>query len=250
MAQYAFINGISVIDQDNMNTLQTQQSFNLAVTGSAVITSTGAGIAEYTLADYYYAIKFTLTATTTVGRIEIEIDKDGTGADLVIELRDGTFSTTGTADGTLLISRTIPKEFIATTADYFSIPICLSLTAGDYWIIANKGGDSTNDIELIGEASASGTFEVARRAGVSGAWTTGQAQIHFIVYNNDSTAGDGQLIHEVYADTAFTNNYYDTEGYLTSQQRYIKAVDGSNGIRETMTYTVDSNGYITGGDLT
>jgi hypothetical protein len=248
MTQYAFVNGLSPIDEDNMNTLQTQQSFNLAVRGASIVDASNTGIAEYTLADYSYAMKFSITASKTVGRIEMHIDKDGTGADFEIELRDSAFNTSGTADGTLLISRLVPKEFIDTTADYFSIPICLDLTAGDYWIIAKKAGDSTNDIELIGEASASGTYDVARRAGTTGAWTTGQADIHFIVYDNDITAGDGQLIHEVYADTAFTNNYYDGDGYLAIQQRYIKAVDNSDGIRETMTYTV-VNGFITGGEL-
>jgi hypothetical protein len=249
MTQYAFKNGVSPIDQDNMNTLQTQQSFNLSVRGLALIDSSGAGITENTLADNNYAMKFTLTASKTIGRIELHIDKDATGEDLEIEIRDSTFNTSGTADGTLLISREVPKEFVATTADYFSIPICLDLTASDYWIIAKKAGDAVNDIELIGEASASATYPVAIRAGTSGAWTTGQNQIHFKIYDNDPTAGDGQLIHEVYANTVYTNNYYDTDGFIASQQRYIKAVDGSDGIRETMTYTI-VDGYIIGGDLT
>lgn len=246
---YSFTGDISVIDESTMNELLTQQSFNLAVRGAAVITSGGAGASEYTLSDYYYAMQFTLTATTTIGRIELEVDSDGNGADLVVELRDSAFSTTGSSDGVLLISRTVPHEFIDTTASTISIPICLELTAGTYWIIANKGGDAVNDVELIGEASANGSYPVARRAGTSGAWTTGQNQIHFTIYNNDSVAGDAQLVHEIYSDTALTNNFYDVDGYLSSQQRYIKAVDNSTGIRETMTYTLDSDGYIIGGVL-
>jgi hypothetical protein len=241
---YAFKDGVTVINQDNMNQLLSLQNFALIYEGTERDGKTGSGVAENNIANYSYCARFQLWESTTIGRVELHLDKDGAGADLVVQIRSGMAPSSG-ADGALLKEVVVPKEFIPTTAAYCSIPIGLSgLTSdGVYFLTVTRAGDSTNNISWVGEAAQDGSYPAYRRAGTSGAWTATNA-LHFRVFSGDS----GELVHSIYAGTGYTTVLYSNET-VSKVYRYLPPADGSaGGIRDVITYTWTGE-YLTGGTL-
>lgn len=244
MALSAFKDGLTIINQDNMNQLFSLQSFQLIYEGIERACFSGSGVVENSIADYSYCTRFTLTGSTEIGRIELEIDRDGTGADLVVEIRSGMTPASGT-DGTLLKQVVIPKEFIPTTKAYWSIPIGLSgLSAGgQYWLVVKRAGDATNKIDWIGETSQDASYPTYYRAGTSGAWTVRNA-LHFKVFSGES----GELIHSIYAGTGYTTVEYSGE-IVSKVYRYLPPADGPDGgIRDAITLNWTGE-YIKSGDV-
>lgn len=184
----AFVDGVSVLDKDTMNSLLEFQDFSIVYEGTSFDSKTGTGSTENSLADYNYAIRITATGTSEIGRITLNADKDGTGVDISWELRDSTWSNTGLNDGLLVASGLYPKEFIETTPTTINIPLAISgLTVGsNYWLIIKKAGSGTDKIDLIGESSQDAAHPVYRRSGTSGAWTLNNA-IQFNAYNWSET---------------------------------------------------------------
>lgn len=241
---YAFKDGVTVINQDNMNQLLSLQDFFLIYEGIERDSKTGTGVTENNTANYNYCARFQLWESTTIGRVELHLDKDGAGADLVVQIRSGMAPSSG-ADGALLKEVVVPKEFIPTTAAYCSIPIGLSgLTSdGVYFLTVTRAGDSTNNISWVGEAAQDGSYPAYRRAGTSGAWTATNA-LHFRVFSGDS----GELVHSIYAGTGYTTVLYSNET-VSKVYRYLPPADGpTGGIRDVITYTWTGE-YLTGGTL-
>lgn len=239
----AFKNLVSPYSENVMNTLLSLQPFALIYDGSQVDAKTGAGVAEFDCASYDHAIRFTATGVTEASRVELELIKNGEGADLTLEVRNG-FTTAG-ADGTLLKSVVLPKEFIPTGRSYWSIPLdCTGLTAGQqYWLIIRKAGDATNHFHLHGETTQDATHPAYRRAGTSGAWTAENA-IHFKVFSGES----GELKHGIYGQNGYTTVEYAGE-VISKVYRYLPPADGpAGGIRDVQTYTW-SGDYLKRGDV-
>ena len=107
---------------------------------------------ENNLANYSFCTRFTLTGSTEIGRVELEVDRDGNGADLILQIRSGMNPAAGN-DGTLLKQVVVPKEFIPTTKAYWSIPVGLAglTSGGQYWLVVLRAGDSVNKLDWIGE---------------------------------------------------------------------------------------------------
>ena len=188
---------------------------------------TGAGTSEYSLADFNYAIRFTASGTTEIARVELDLDRDGLGADLVLEIRSGLLAD-GSNDGTLLATISVPKEHLPDPKAYWSIPVNVrNLTAGAlYWLVVRRAGDATNKVDLVGEASANANYPVYRRAGTSGAWTTGQNAIHFCTYSGRT----GNLRHVLYTDSGGHETYvWDILGVFLRTYYWLPSVAG--GIR-------------------
>ena len=244
----AFVGGVSVLDADTMNSLVDLESYRTIYTGASVDSKTGAGATENSVADYNYAVRITATGTTELGYITMTVDGDGTKQDLDIELRDATWSNTGSSDGVLICTRKIPKEFIATTAGSELIPLGISgLTSGaNYWLIIKKSGDATNKLDLVGEASQDAAHPVYRRSATTGAWTLNNA-IHFNAYNF-TPATDADALAVYYGGGITTWMTYDVNGLITLIQYYVPAIDTSAGIRQTFT-PVTSGEYTLGGDV-
>lgn len=233
MAMYAFKNGVTVLDQENMNQLLSLQPFRLIYEGTQIDAKTGAGVVENSIAEYSYCTRFTLSGSTEISRIELELDKDGTGADLIVQIRQGMNPAAG-IDGTLLKQVVVPKEFIPPSATYWSVPIALSglTSGGQYWLVVMRNGDAVNDIEWIGETEIDENYPAYKRAGDSGNWTTTNA-LHFKVFSGES----GNLIHSIYAGTGYTTIEYDGEN-ISKVYRYLPPADGPDGgIRDIMTFT-------------
>lgn len=215
-----------------MNSLLSLQSFALIYDGSQVDAKTGAGVTENSIANYSYAARFTLTGVTEISRVELELDRDNLGADLVLQIRSGV---TSTSDGTLLKEIVVPKEFISDPSGYWSIPVNLSgLTSGaQYWLVVKMAGDATNKVDWVGEAVTDASYPVYRRAGNSGNWTTGQNALHFKVFSGES----GELKHGIYGQNGYTTVEYSGE-IMSKVYRYLPPADGSaGGIRNIQTYT-------------
>ena len=224
-------------DESTMNSLLSLQDFVLLYDGTQRDAKTGSGTAEFDCASYDHAIRFTATGTTEVVRVEFELVKHGSGADLVVEVRSG-FNPSGT-DGTLLKTMTLPKEFNPTSRSYWSIPIALEgLTSGaQYWLIVRGAGDSTNHIHIHGETAQDASYPCYYRLkGGSGAWTAENA-IHFKVYSGDT----GKLVHCISADNEYTT-FVRSSNRLSAIYTYLPPEDGSaGGIREVLTITRNSS---------
>ncbi len=243
MTLNAFKDG-EILNQDRMNSLLSLQPFQLIYEGAQRDVKTGAGVTENNIANYNYCAQFTLTGSAEISRVELELDRDNLGADLVVQIRSGMDPATGD-DGTLLKQVVVPKEFISTTAAYWSVPIGLSglTSGGTYWLVVVKAGDSTNRLDWVGEASTDASYPAYYRAGDSGAWTANNA-LHFKVFSGAS----GDLKHGIYGGNGYTMVEYSGE-IISKVYRYLPPADGpEGGIRDVITYTWTGE-YLIRGDM-
>lgn len=229
-----------------MNSLLSLQPFQLIYEGVQRDAKTGGGVVENSIADYSYCTRFTLAGSTEISRVELELDRDGLGADLIVQIRSGMNPGAGD-DGTLLKQIIVPKEFIPDPKAYWSVPIGLSglTSGGQYWLVVIRAGNSTNKVDWIGETVQDANYLAYYRAADAGAWTANNA-LHFEILSGD----EGNLIHGIYAGTAYTTCLYeDVDGVprISSVYRYLPPADGSaGGIRDRITYTW-ADGKITEG---
>ena len=242
MTIHAFKDGLTILNQDNLNSLLALQPFQLIYEGTERDGKTGSGVAENNIANYSYCTRFTLAGSTEIGRVELELDRDGDGADLVLEIRSGMNPAAGN-DGTLLKQVVVPKEFIPTTKAYWSIPVGLAgLTSGaQYWLVVLRAGDSVNKLDWIGETSQDVSYPAYQRAGDSGVWTARNA-LHFRVFSGAS----GNLKHSIYAGTGYTTVEYSGE-IVSKVYRYLPPADGPDGgIRDVITYSWSGEYLVSG----
>ena len=79
MTLHAFKDGLTILNQDNLNSLLALQPFQLIYEGTQRDAKTGSGVVENSIANYNYCARFTLTNSTTLeGRAA-----SGPGTDLV-----------------------------------------------------------------------------------------------------------------------------------------------------------------------
>lgn len=242
MSLYAFLGGITPLDESQMNAMLAMQDFELIYTGTSFDAKSGSGVAEFDCASYHHCIRFTATAVTEIARVVLNVAKDGTGADLTIELRSGMVPGSGT-DGTLLATYVYPKEWLPDTAATFSFPLPMTgLTAGTtYFLVIKKAGDGTNHFHLIGETSTDTNHPCWYRAGSSGAWTAENA-IQFSVYQGAT----GNILG-VTAGMAVAAMEYNASNLITTIYSYLPNSEGSTGgIREKMTLTWSGSALIRG----
>ena len=244
MPLYAFKDGKTVLNEDNLNQMLSLQPFQLIYEGTQRDGKTGSGVVENSIANYSYCARFTLTGSTEIGRVELELDRDGDGADLIVQIREGMNPAAGN-DGTLLKQVVVPKEFIPEAKTYWSVPIGLSglTSGGQYWLVVLRAGDSVNKLDWIGETTQDASYPAYQRAGDSGAWTVRNA-LHFKVFSGES----GELKHSIYAGTGYTTVEYAGET-VSKVYRYLPPADGpEGGIRDVITYSW-SGEYLVGGDV-
>lgn len=240
----AFKDGLTILNQDNLNSLLALQPFQLIYEGGQRAAKTGSGVVENNMAEHSYCTRFILTGSTEIGRVELEIDRDGTGADLIVQIRSGMDPVNG-ADGALLKQVVIPKEFIPAAKAYWSVPIGLSgLTSGGaYWLVVLRAGDATNKLEWMGEASQDANYPAYQRAGDTGAWSAAYA-LHFCVLSGTT----GKAVHEVYGTNGHVTMTYSGD-VPAKQYFYIPPADGSaGGVRNILTLSY-IGGVLTGGAL-
>jgi hypothetical protein len=218
------------------NELMAMQDFQLIYEGSVVDSVTGSGTTENSVASYAYLAAFTLTGVTSISRVELELDKDGTGADVTVIITDDSILSQ-------LIEVVIPKEFIPNPKGYVSIPIGLTglTSGGTYYIGVLMAGDATNKVDWVGEASTSVGHTCYK---VDDGLVEINA-LHFRVYSGNS----GELIHGIYG-TNMVETYIYTGEDLTTIWRYCPPSDGAaGGIRDIIDITFDGD-YLTEGAVT
>lgn len=233
MTLWAARSGVTIIDEDTWNSQLMPDDVEMIYTGSSVDAKTGSGVAEFDCASYDHCGSFTLTGVTEISRIEFNLAQDGSGADLVLEIRSGMDPAAGD-DGTLLKRITIPASWIPATAAVTSVPVGLTgLTAGNtYWWRILKAGDATNHFHLVGETSQDGSYPAYYRAAASGNWTL-ENSIQFTVYSGESATDD--LLFSM-GDAAILAYAYTT-GFLTGITVAAWAVDGTLMVDKTYTLT-------------
>lgn len=237
MTLYAFKDGPAgagtILGADTLNPLLSLQSFLLIYAGTQRDAKTGSGVSENSIANYSYCARFTLAGGTEIGRVELELDRDGDGADLMLQIREGMNPAAGVA-GTLLKQVVVPKEFIPEAKRYWSVPIGLSgLTSGaQYWLVVVRDGDATNHLDWVGETTTDASYPAYKRAGDSGAWTATNA-LHFKVFSGAS----GMPLHVIEGANAITTIEY-SGGLPSKLYQYIPPSDGpAGGVRDLLTLT-------------
>ena len=242
MTLHAFKAGVTVLDEATMNSLLSLQPFQLIYEGVQRDAKTGDGVVENSIAEYSYCTRFTLSGSTEIGRVELEVDRDGDGADLIVQIREGMNPAAGVA-GTLLKQVVVPKEFIPEAKRYWSVPIGLTglTSGGQYWLVVLRNGDATNKLDWIGETTQDASYPAYQRAGDSGVWTVRNA-LHFKVFSGES----GELKHSIYAGTGYTTVEYDGE-VISKVYRYLPPADGpEGGIRDIITYAWSGEYLVSG----
>jgi hypothetical protein len=237
MAVYAFVGGVSVADEDTMNALIAMQDAKYIYTGTSRGSYSGAGVTENSGASYSYAIGFKITGATTLGYLTLNVDADGTGQDLTVQIRDG-LATSGTSDGTLIAQAIYPKEFMtASAASTIYIPFGISglTAAATYYFKTTMVGDATDKFDLIGEASANTANQTYRRVGDSGAWSASTG-IHYEVFDW-TPISDSDCLMTIYGGYAVEWQTLTVDGLISNIKYYIPGIDGSAGLRQTYTPT-------------
>ncbi len=236
MTIYAFKDGLTILNQDNLNTLLSLQPFQLIYEGTQRAGKIGGGVVENSIAEYSYCTRFTLSGSTEISRVELELDRDGAGADLIVQIRQGMDPASG-VDGTLLKQVVVPKEFIPETKTYWSVPIGLSglSSGGQYWLVVLRNGDATNKVDWMGETMQDASYPAYQRAGNSGVWAVRNA-LHFKLFSGEQ----GRLVHTIYSGTVFTTIVYDSLGRVSKEYRYCPSPDGDVGIRDVLAFIYDS----------
>ena len=239
MALYAFRNGVTMLDEVNLNTLLAAQSSCMIYDGVYLDGTAGSGVYEYNLATGSFIARFKANyGSTTVGRVELDLKKNGTGADVTLEIRGSDFIADGSNDGTLLKTVRYPSAIF--TSGYISLPVDLSgLTPGGYyWIKLNIGGDATNHVKWMGEATQDVNYPAYYRVGTTGAWTAGNA-LHFKAYANNG--GTYVLRHSIYGSNGMTLMEYNENTTIKHIWRWLPAADGSWQIVNKLTPIYDAN---------
>lgn len=237
MTLYAFKQGVTVLNETNLNSLMSLQDFYLAYDGSSFYGLGGSGVKENSMAAYSYCVPFmTMAGITEVSRVALELDKDGQGADIILQVRQGMAPATGT-EGTILRQVVIPKEFIPINKAWVSVPLGVTGLVspyGLYYLTMLKAGDSVNKIDWVGESVQNPDIQVFMRAGASGAWSTMSQPGHFHFYSGT----EGELRHCLYGGTGYSTLEYDGQGQISKVKRFLPPEGGGiGGIRNIMSYT-------------
>ncbi len=242
MSLYAWKNGVTTVDEANMNALISGNIPTLITEGIQRAAKTGTGVSENNIANANYCARFTLTGSTEIGRVVLHLDRDSLGADLVVQIRSGMTPASG-VDGTLLKQVVVPKEFIPDPAAYWSIPIGLTglTSGGQYWIMVSQAGDATNHLDWIGEAAQDASYPAYRRNGGTGNWTANNA-LHFQVYSGAS----GDYVHAIDNVGGHATLVYSGEN-ISAIYDYLPTADGPGGGIRDITTLVYSGDYILGG---
>jgi len=244
MTLNAWKDGKTIINETNMNAFLSLQSFKLIYEGEQRAAKTGAGVTENNIANYSYCMQFTLTGSTDIGRVELELDRDGNGADLILQIRGSMFPPQG-MEGTILKQVAVPKEFIPDPKGWWSVPIGLSGIpyGAPLWLVVLRNGDATHHNDWIGEASQDSSYPAYRRTGDSGAWEANNA-LHFRVYSGET----GELVHGIYGGNGYTTVQYTGE-LVSKVYRFLPPADGpAGGVRDVMTLNWAGE-YLVGGDV-
>lgn len=230
MVLNAWKNGETIIDEVNMNAFLALQNFQLIYGGIQRAAKAGAGVTENDVSNYSYCARFTLTGSTEISRVELEVDRDGGGADLIVQVRSGMNPASG-GEGTILKQVVVPKEFIPDPKGWWSVPIGLTgLTSGSqYWLVVLRAGDAVNHNDWIGENAPDGSYPAYRRAGTSGNWTANNA-LHFRVF---SGIGTGYKIKHVIIPEAYCTILFDEQGFWKEIYTYCpRSGSHEGGIRQ------------------
>ena len=114
MVLYAFKDGVTPLSEATMNPQLSLQDFMVWYDGQWAGGMEGSGVVENSIANYTYITRF-YNIASGLARIELELDRDGQGSDITVELRATNFNPNGSNDGTLLYSILIPAHFIPET---------------------------------------------------------------------------------------------------------------------------------------
>src|SRR5690625_1758048 len=134
---YAWKNGVTGIGENQMNNLISAQSSVMIFDGSLINSNTGGTATEHNLSLGDQSVSFSISSGSTIGRMELEIVKYGAGADLILEIRQGSNE---------LKRMTYPAKLFSN--GYISLPIDLrGLSTGTtYTLVLKQNGDSTNHL--------------------------------------------------------------------------------------------------------
>ena len=129
---------------------------------------------------------------TTITRIELWLNEQGTGADTTVEIRT---DNAGSPSNVTLFSVTLPLEFLAIAGAALSIPVNLTgLTAATKYHIVIDGTASTTNYVLLGRSATSVNAAQISASGTGG-WSGAGFTLYFNVF-----AGVNGVLRNTYED--------------------------------------------------
>ena len=154
-----------------------QGTFNVtgAASSSGTLNTNTGSAAQYIDQPFTTAV-----GQTTVTRIEMNFQANGTGADTTI----GIYADSGgNPTGTALAQINFPSDFEPGSNTTISVPINVSgLTASTLYHIVIAGTASTSNFLKLQDGTTSGSAAQTSPTGVGGTWTTAGKTLLFTVY--------------------------------------------------------------------
>ena len=179
---------------DDVNQFLFEHDQKLAYTGTSADGNIPADNTSADITPYHYASRFTMpSGKTALDRVQLKLIKAGTGVDLTGAVQA---DSAGSPSGTNLASRTIPKQWVPTSATVISVALPVTgLTAlANYWIVVAKAGDGTNNCKWRSLNAADASHPAKNSAtGGAGTWSAALTEeMHVDPYYNDGT---GDLVN-------------------------------------------------------
>lgn len=136
-----------------VNQLLVTHPMTVLYTGAVLVQQTTAGVGSTASNGLWMAQSFTPSGSHAVNRVVLTLAVTGSPAPWVVSIQA---DNSGAPSGTPLVSASLPNSFVPGSPGAVSIPLPVTLTAGNYWIVMTAVGDVSDFYAASRSNQASG----------------------------------------------------------------------------------------------